>query len=57
MPFDPLNPPLPRPGDHLRWGTLPAGADAMVLAATAAGLHRTLLVVTADSGTGVLVPS
>ena len=51
MPFDPLNPPLPRPGDHLRWGTLPAGADAMVLAATAAGLHRTLLVVTADSGT------
>ncbi len=51
MALDPLNPPLPRAGEHLRWGGLPAGAEAMVLASTAARLGQTLLVVTAESGT------
>ena len=51
MALDPLNPPLPRAGELLRWGGLPAGAEAMVLASTAARLGQTLLVVTAESGT------
>ena len=51
MPLDPLNPPLPRAGEHLRWGGLPAGAEAMVLAATAVRARSTVLVVTAESAT------
>jgi len=44
-----LKPPRPREGDHLRWGGLVPGADALALASAACAHGGTLVVLTATS--------
>ena len=46
-----LSPPRARPGDHLRWGGLIPGADALALASVAREHPGTMVVLTAGSAT------
>ncbi len=46
-----LSPPRARPGDHLRWGGLIPGADALALARAAREHPGTMVVLTAGSAT------
>ncbi|MFM7273286.1 MAG: CarD family transcriptional regulator, partial [Gammaproteobacteria bacterium] len=50
MTLDPLDPPVAAGSEHLRWGALAPGLDALVLAGLARSHRGTTLVVTADSG-------
>ena len=53
MPFDPLNPPLARPGDHLRWGALPAGAlDELIAQAKALDMDQVKAEIAAEAAGG-----
>ena len=44
-----FSPPLPRPGDHLRWGGLLPGTDALALAMAARAHPGMVAVVSGDS--------
>ncbi|MBP9034819.1 MAG: transcription-repair coupling factor, partial [Pseudomonadales bacterium] len=52
-----LSPPRARPGDHLRWGGLIPGADALALASVAREHPGTVVILTAGSATAERIES